>query len=182
LQIRPIVFIAMLLVVMATLGALGLSSTTGDTGIYASPASAGSDAVGRANLEFARAVAAVREAEVAGADEDQLRVLVEQLNSIVWMIERAEHLLLQGDVEGASAQAERSVEASKGVVLQAEQLREVASERTYFGKVFTFALVPVASLLVTVGAHYGWRWWRRREIDRMMRMEIREVKEPKEET
>ena len=176
---RPSALCVMLLVTTAMIGILAFSHANPSFEFFAPPGS--SQAADRASSEFAKAIAAVREAEAAGADENQLSALVERLNTVVWMIDRAESLLLQGDVQGATAQAERSIEASREIVSQAAKLRDEASLRTYYGKVFTFGMVPVASLLVTVGAHYGWKWWRRREIGRMMRMEIRGVKEPQEE-
>ena len=169
----------MLLVTTAMIGILAFSHANPSFEFSAPPGS--SQAVDRASSEFAKAIAAVREAEAAGADENQLSALVERLNTVVWMIDRAESLLLQGDVQGATAQAERGIEASREIVSQAAKLRDEASLRTYYGKIFTFGMVPVVSLLVTVGAHYGWKWWRRREINRMMKMEIRGVKEPQEE-
>jgi len=169
----------MLLIIMAMIGILAFSHATPSVEFSAPPGS--SQAVDRASSEFAKAIAAVREAEAAGADENQLSALVERLNAVVWMIDRAESLLLQGDVQAATAQAERGIEASREIVSQAAKLRDEASLRTYYGKIFTFGMVPVVSLLVTVGAHYGWKWWRRREINRMMKMEIRGVKEPQEE-
>lgn len=158
------------------LGALAVSCTIPSASTFGGS----SEATDRANVEFARAIAAVREAEGAGAQEDQLRVLIEKLNSAVWMIDRAERLLLQGDIIEAAAQADRSVEISKGVAMEAVKLRDEASQRTYYGKTLTFGMVPVASLLVTVGSYFGWKWWRRREIDRMMRMEIKGLKESEE--
>jgi hypothetical protein len=53
--------------------------------------------------------------------------------------------------------------------------------RTYYGKILTFGMAPIAAFLVTIAAHYGWKWWRKREVDRIMRMEIKKVKEPEEE-
>jgi len=175
-------FRAILVVVTLGLVVLAFSSARPRVGFSSSTLDGSPQAIDRANVELAKAIAAVREAEAAGADGNQLGALVERLNTVVWMIDRAESILLQGDVQGATAQAERSVEASKEIALQAAKLRDEASLRTYYGKVFTFGMVPVASLLVTVGAHYGWKWWRRREIDRTMRMEIKGVKEPEEET
>jgi len=169
----------MLLIIMAMIGILAFSHATPSVEFSAPPGS--SQAVDRASSEFAKAIAAVREAEAAGADENRLSALVERLNAVVWMIDRAESLLLQGDVQAATAQAERGIEASREIVSQAAKLRDEASLRTYYGKIFTFGMVPVVSLLVTVGAHYGWKWWRRREINRMMKMEIKGVKEPQEE-
>jgi len=175
-------FRAILVVVTLGLVVLAFSSARPRVGFSSSKLDGSPQAIDRANVELAKAIAAVREAEAAGADGNQLGALVERLNTVVWMIDGAESILLQGDVQGATAQAERSVEASKEIASEAAKLRDEASLRTYYGKVFTFGMVPVASLLVTVGAHYGWKWWRRREIDRTMRMEIKGVKEPEEET
>jgi len=182
LQDRSIRLWAMLAAVMLALMVTTFSCTRPRVVFSFSTLSESSQAIDTANVEFARALAAAREAEAAGADEDQLLVLIEKLNLAVWMIDRAESLLLQGDTVAAAAQADRSIEASKGIVLEAVRLRNEASLRTYYGKVFAFGMVPVASLLVTVGTHYGWKWWRRREIDRTMRMEIKGVREPMEET
>jgi len=179
LHARPSALCVMLLIIMAMMGILAFSHATPSVEFSAPPGSF--QAVDKASSEFAKAIAAVREAEAAGADENQLSALVERLNTVVWMIDRAESLLLQGDVQGAAAQAERGIEASREIVSQAAKLRDEASLRTYYGKVLTFGMVPVASLLVTVGAHHGWKWWRRREVGRMMRMEIKAVKEPQEE-
>jgi len=171
----------MLVAVMLALTVLAFSCTRPRGAFSFSTLSGSSQAIDTANVEFARAIAAVRAAEAAGADENQLSAFVERLNTVVWMIDRAESLLLQGDVQGATAQAERGIEASKEIVSQAAELRDEASLRTYYGKVYTFGMVPVVSLFVTVGAHCGWEWWRRREIGRMMRMEIRGVKESEDE-
>lgn len=173
---------AILVVVTLGLVALAFSSAIPRVGFSSSTLNGDSQAIDRANVEFAKAIAAVREAEAAGAEGNQLGALVERLNTVVWMIDRAESLLLQGDVQEAAAQAERSVEVSKEIVSQAAKLRDEASQRAFYGKVFAFGMTPVASLLVTVGGHYGWKRWRRREIDRTMRMEIKGVKEPEEES
>lgn len=182
MQDRSIGLRAMLVAFTLALMVLAFSCARPRVAFSVSTLSGSSQAIDRANVEFARAIAAVREAEAAGANDDELGVLAEKLDLIVWMIDRAERLLLQGNIEGAAAQADRSIEFSRGVVLQAGQLRDKASLRTYYGKVLTFGMVPVASLLVTVGTHYGWKRWRRREIDRTMQMEIKGVKEPEEET
>lgn len=182
MRYRSIGLQAMLAASILALMVLAFSCARPRVAFSVSISSDSSQAIDRANVGFARAIAAVREAEASGANEDQLRVLVEKLNSAVWMIDRAESLLLQGDVEAAATQADRSIEVSKGIALEAVRLRDEASLRAYYGKVFAFGMVPVASLLVTVGTHYGWKWWRRREVDKTMRMEIRGVKEPEEET
>ena len=181
MQAESIRFRAILVAIVLGLMIRAFSGASPRVSLSSSTLDGSSQAIDTANVEFAKAIAAVREAEAAGAGEDQLGALVERLNTVALMIDRAASLLFQGDIQGATAQAERSIEASREIVSQAAKLRDEASLRTYYGRVFTFGMVQVASLLVTAGAHFGWKWWRRREIDRTMRMEIRGVKEPREE-
>jgi len=170
-----------LLALMAMLGGLASLCATQDLGSHALALSGSSQAIDRANAEFKGALRAVREAEAAGADKQRIATLVEQLNSVLRMIDEAESLLLQGNVTEADAVAERTIEISKRIGTDAVELRDEASLKTFYDKIFTFSMAPVASLLVTVGTHYGWKWWRRREVERLMRMEIKRAKEPEEE-
>ena len=170
-----------LLALMAMLGGLASLCATGDAGSHILALSRSSQAIDRASAEFEGALKAVREAEAAGADEERVAVLVERLNLVLRKIDEAERLLHQGKTGEADAMAERAIDTSKRIVSEAVQLRDEASLRTFYDKIFTFAMAPVASLLVTIGVHYGWKWWRRYEVDRVMRMEIKKVKEPEEE-
>ena len=175
------VFSIVLLALMAVLGAL--VSLRGTMNIYPNvlASSGNSQAIDDASAEFKTALNAVREAEAAGADEERIAILVDRLNSVLGMMDEAERLLLQGNVTEADAIAERTIDISKRVASEAIELRDEASMRTWYDKIFTFSMAPVASLIVTVGAHYGWKWWRKREVDRTMRMEIKRIKEPEEE-
>jgi len=148
---------------------------------YASTLGQGSLKTDEAMKEFGKALVVVREAEAAGAEERTLRRLVEQLNVAVSLIDRAENLQLQGDVDGATAQAERSIQTSRETASQALQLRDEASQRAYYGRLLTFAMAPIASTLLTIAVHYSWKRWRRSERDRMMGMVIKRINEPKEE-
>lgn len=177
---KLVAFGVVLLVAVAILEAAGFSKTSVSTASGISPLQRGED-LDKAQVEFKRAIVAVREAEAAGADQGRLKDLVDQLNLVLSMIDRGRQLFVQGDVEGAVVQARRSIEISTRLVSEAGRLRDESAQRTYYGRIFTFAMVPVASLLVTVAAHYGWIWWCRREVDRMMRMEIRTHLEPEEE-
>ena len=134
-----------------------------------------------ARKEFGKAVLAVREAEASGAEPIQLGLLVERLNLVVGMIGRAEQLVGRGEVEEAAVQLRRSVEVSREVVGKAAVLREEGARSTYYGRLLSFGMVPVASLLVTIISHFSWRWLRRREVERIMRSEIREGKGAREE-
>jgi len=170
-----------LLALMAMLGALVSLCGTLNADRDALALSGSSQAIDNASAEFKRALKAVREAEAAGADEERIAILVDRLNSVLGMMDEAERLLLQGNVTEADAIAERTIDISKRVGSEAIELRDEASMRTWYDKIFTFSMAPVASLIVTVGAHYGWKWWRKREVDRTMRMEIKRIKEPEEE-
>lgn len=177
---RLVAFGVVLLVAVAILGAAGFSKTSVSTASGISPLQGGED-LDKAQVEFKRAIVAVREAEAAGADQGRLKDLVDQLNLALSMIDRAQERTVQGDSNGATVQLEQSIQLSTKLISDAARLRDESAQRTYYGRIFTFAMVPVASLLVTVAAHYGWIWWCRQEVDRMMRMEIRTHLEPEEE-
>lgn len=163
------------LIVAAVLGAVALSYVITSSCI---PTSTGSAQVTKeANEELKRAIIAVSEAEAAGAEERRLGVLVEQLNLVLSMIDESERSLLLGDVESATAKAQRSIEISKRAVMDAAKLRNEASQSAQYRKVLTFAVVPFVSLIVTVGVHYGWKWWHRREVDRLFGMEIKGIRD-----
>jgi len=170
-----------LLILIAITGALALTSETSNTALHATTSSEISQAIDKADAEFKRAFLAVREADAAGADKEKMAILVERLNSVLGMIDEAERLRVEGEIEEASAVAGRTIDISKGIVSEAFELRDEASRGTYYGKAFAFGMAPVASLVVTVGSIYGWKWWRRYKIDRIMRMEIKRIKEPEEE-
>jgi hypothetical protein len=170
-----------LLVTIGILGVNAFSHANHGVGSGTSTMTGSNEVLDRAGVELRRAIVAVREAEAAGADQGRLRDLVDQLNLAVWMIDRGEQLLTQGDVGAVVAQSQLSIDLSTRLVSEAGKLRDESAQRTYYGMIFTFAMVPVASLLVTVVAHYGWVWWRRREFESLMRMEIKRVSESEEE-
>jgi hypothetical protein len=139
------------------------------------------DVLDVAREELGKAVWAVRAAEAAGAGQDELEVLVRRLNLAVEMIERSERLLGRGELDQATAQLQRSVEVSREVTSKATQLREEAERLAYHARLISFGMIPIASLLVTAANHFSWRWLKRRETERIMRMEIRKGKETREE-
>jgi len=170
-----------LLALIAMLGASASIRGTMNAYTHSSTLSGNSQAIDEAETEFKTALMSVRDAEAAGADKGRIAVLVERLNMVVGSIDEAERLHLQGNITEADAMARQTIDISKRVVLEAVELRDEASMRTYREKIFAFGMAPVASLLLTVGAHHGWKMWRRREVDRIMRMEIKKIKEPEEE-
>lgn len=181
MQARLTAFGVVLLVAIGILGVNAFSRVNQAVGSGTSTMAGSNEVLDGAETELRKAIVAVREAEAAGADRGRLKDLVDRLNLAVWMIERGEQLLAEGDVGAAVAQGQLSIDVSARLVLEAGRLRDESAQRTYYGKIFTFAMVPVASLLVTVVAHYGWVWWRRREVESVMRMEIKRVSEFEEE-
>jgi len=171
----------LLLVFMAILGASASLRGTLNADPNALSSSSNSQAIDDANAEFKRALNAVREAEAAGADRERIAVLVERLNLVLGMMDEAKRLMLQGNNTEADAIARRTIYTSRGIISEAIELRDETSSRAYYENMFTFGMAPVASLLVTVGAHYGWKLWRRSEAERIMRMEIKKIKEAEEE-
>lgn len=108
MQNRPVVLEVSLTFIVAMLVTSAFSRVAPNVASLSSTLGRGGEAIDRADVEFKRAIVAAREAEAAGADGDQLKVLVERLNTVLWMVDRAEQLLIRGDVEGAVAEAERS--------------------------------------------------------------------------
>jgi hypothetical protein len=166
---------------VAILGAASLSQIGGGSATGVSVLQGRTEDLSRAQLELGRAIVAVREAEAAGADQGRVKNLVDQLNLALSMIDTGQQLLSAGDIAGAALQAQRSIELTTKLGSDAGRLRDESAQKTYYGRIFTFAMVPVASLLLTVVAHYGWIWWGRREVERLMRMEIKSHMAPDEE-
>ncbi len=166
---------------VAILGAAGLSQIGGGFTTGVSVLQGRAESLSRAQLELGRAIVAVREAEAAGADQGRVKDLVNQLNLALSMIDTGQQFLSAGDIAGADLQAQRIIELTTKLGSDAGRLRDESVQKTYYGRIFTFAMVPVASLLLTVVAHYGWIWWGRREVERLMRMEIKSHMAPDEE-
>jgi len=127
-----------------------------------------------AEQQFREAFAAVREAEAAGAEENQIAALVERLNLALNLMEQAKQGYAQGNstnTDEAVAQATYLCNQLKG---EANQLRDAALTSSHHNKILLFSMVPVAALIVTLCVHYGLKMWRRSDVERVMKMEIRE--------
>jgi len=126
-----------------------------------------------AEQQFREAFAAVREAEAAGAEENQIAALAERLNLALNLIEQAKR-----DGQGNSTNTDETVAQVTYLCNQlkgeAHQLRDAARKSSHYNKILVFSAVPVAALIVTLCVHYGLKWWRRSEVERVMKMEIRE--------
>ena len=119
----------------------------------------------KASLEFRKAFGAVKEAETSGVQNDQLVKLVEQLNLVLWMIDRSERLSRQGDLGGAAAQAERSIDVSRSIVLDAVKMRHDALNGIDLELVRAAAIGVSALLLMVIALRLGHRMLRERAIE-----------------
>lgn len=120
-----------------------------------------SAAIDKARMEFERAFVVVRETEVSGADQAQLGSLVERLNLVIWMIDRAERLSRHGDIQEAIAQADRSVEFSQAVISEAMRSTYGTSRQDNSETILRFLMPPLISLLLAVGTYNGCKRWRK---------------------
>jgi len=126
-----------------------------------------------AERQFKEAFAAVREAEAAGAEENQIAALADRLNQALNLIEQAKEGYTQENSTATdkTAQAAYLCNQLKG---EANQLRDEALKSSHYNKILLLSTVPVAALIVTLFVHYGYKMWRRSEVERVMKMEIRE--------
>jgi len=109
--------------------------------------------------KFKETFAVVHEAEAAGPESSQIKDLVNRLNLALNLTDEAEAGAILDQIKG-----------------EASQLRDAASLRSYYNKVFVFAMVPVAALIVTVCVHYALRR-HQSKVERMMNLKIREKRE-----
>jgi len=112
-----------------------------------------------ADQKFRDTFAVVHETEAAGADSAQIKDLVNRLNLALNLTDETE----------ASAILDQ-------ITAEASQLRDAASLRSYYNKIFVFAMAPVAALIVTVCVHYVLKR-HQSKVERMMNLKIRERRE-----
>ena len=124
-----------------------------------------SSTIDKASLEFRKAFGAVKEAEISAVQNNQLVKLVERLNLVLWMIDRSERLSRQGDLGGAAAQAERSIEVSRSIVLDAVKMRRDALTGIDSELARAAAIGISAPLLTAIALYLGHRMLRERAIE-----------------
>lgn len=120
--------------------------------------------------QFKEAFRAIREAEAAGTEQNQITVLIERLNSALNLIEQAK----RGNSTNMDETVAQAVNICSQLKDEADQLRDAALTSSYYTKILLFIMVPVAALIVTLCVHYGLKRWRRSEVERVMKMEIKE--------
>lgn len=120
--------------------------------------------VEQAEKKLIEAFKAVKKAESAGARKEELVELVSKLNQGLLLLEKVR----KGEIEEAAIS--NVIEVFEGVISEAIELEMHASSRLVKIKVFLFLAVPMASIITAFGLNFAYKWWRRREIERILRM------------
>jgi len=120
--------------------------------------------VKQAEEKLIEAFIAVKQAEKAGARKEDLAELVFKLNEALFLLEKVKKG--EGEVESIS----RVIELSEDVIFRAKELETRASSRLLKVKVFLIFAVPIAAVITAFGLNYAYKWWHRREIERILSM------------
>jgi len=117
--------------------------------------------------DLASAYVAVAEAEGAGAN---VSGLLTKLNVAGRFLAKAHNCYRTGDFNGAVYYANLSVESVKGIVREAEELKALATDE-YKERCFqTEAAFALAVVLIVVGSVAGWLFFKKRYLEKALRM------------
>ena len=136
----------------------------------------GSETLKEAGVKLQEAFNGVRVAEEAGAGKQDVEALVLKLNNALELVMNGEKAFKAGDLEAAENYALKSMDLSVEVKAEAQRAKENAERRMFQSKVYAFTSAPIAAFILAVAFHYSYKAWRKREFNRLLRMEIREVK------
>lgn len=160
-----ILILGTLFVSLACTSALPILSTSEEGDVL--------EEIQNAEEQFKEAFTAIRKAEAAGAEENKIAVLIERLSLALNLIDQVKRGYAQGNstsMDEIIAQADYICSQLKD---EANLLREAALTNSLYAKILLFSLVPVVALIVTLCVYYGLKWWRRSEVERVMKMEVR---------
>jgi len=133
----------------------------------ASPAS-----LAEARARIVEAFASIQEADITGVDQARLSELSWKLNKALNATEDAQELEKQGRLAEASDLYQDVVAACDELTIQGHLLREDALRLAFYQRVVVFTLAPILAFVTATASYFGYRWWRRREVERIFRMEI----------
>ncbi len=125
----------------------------------------------QAEEKLIEAFMAIKQAEKAGARKEELDELVLRLNKALYLLERAR----KGEIERSAIS--NAIELSKSVIAMARELEVRASSHLFRVKVFLLISVPISSAITAFGLNYAYKWWHRREIERILRMIVKKREE-----
>jgi len=123
-----------------------------------------------------------REAETQGASRERIADFSRTLNLVLDLIERAEEEKARGSVESAQALMSRAESMLERVIREAESEKSDAVNRAQQQKVIAIILVLVLSSVITFVAGRTSRCLRKRNLERLFRMEIQVREENEKET
>lgn len=166
--------IAVLVSVGLILALAGIAFQPGPRVVIASPA-----ILAEAQASTYEAFMAIYQADIAGGSQTKVRELSSRLNKAVNMTREAYELEKQGRSAEASNLNEKVVGDCSELATQARLLREEALLGAFRQRLLSFTLAPILAFVTTVVAHFGYRWWKRWDVERTLRMEIH-IEEKKE--
>ena|GEM_PF-2711170 len=131
------------------------------------------DVIEEAKKEFLNALSSVREAELVGCREEDLRVLVEKLNSALLLLDNAIKAYESGRSVEAKNSASLSREASLEVEAASEDLISKATQANSRFKVMLLIIVPSSALTTSIIIEILYSWWLEYSKRRLLKMRIK---------
>jgi hypothetical protein len=123
--------------------------------------------------DVGEALAAIQNAESAGATQSEVSPLVTMLNDALQSRQRALSITMP---EGASERIQlfRQINQTLATVQgQADELATVASHRTYMHKLGAYAIAAIAAILGTAGCAFTVACYEKYRIKRVFQMRVR---------
>jgi hypothetical protein len=120
----------------------------------------------------------VLDAERAGADVTKL---VGDLNAALELLNTAEDYYARGDNGGALSYATQSKSISDQVVIEAKQLKAQAIEAANQRRIIVGFSVSVIIIAICVGLFYGWKLYRQKSREKILKMRVRVMEEAEKE-
>lgn len=106
------------------------------------------------------------------SDVASLEPITDQLNEVLRLLEEAKRYMSDGRVTEANASAEEALALIKRTKGEAESALEASTQRTFQIQAFSWALVPVASILTALTSTKGYEWYVKREYRKLLNMTI----------
>jgi len=120
---------------------------------------------------ISRAFASLRQAEVAGATQNELSDLVTLLNKTL-ELQDAINATPSSETEKRAALRTQIDQQLTDLETKAGQLQAVASQRTQMNNVLAYVSGGIVAALATVAYAYGLSFWRRYRVKRTFQMRI----------
>jgi len=134
--------------------------------------------IDRAEEALLTAYRKVLEAEASGAD---VTTLVDESNSALDLLCNARESYDSGDYASALEYSSRSIQISRRVASDAEELKAEAERVAQIQTTALFIGVPLVILVVIAAGYRGFQIIRRRRVEEIMKKRVRVVEEEVEE-